>query len=199
MKGADHLLPLINRLIARDIDFRFDVFGAGSLSPQFNEAITQHRIATRLNVHGPVDFAGELVPWMRQHADIFVCCHRQSDPSCTYMETLGCGVPIVAYRNRAIEGITNIADIGWLVEKDNIDALADQIERLANHREQIYAKARTAIALASEHTFESTFFDRVAQLRAVSFGGRQPTQAIASASLRSENRGSFDSVGSPSA
>ena len=43
---------------------------------------------------GVVDFETELVPFTRQNADIFLGCHRQSDPSCTYLEAMGCGVAV---------------------------------------------------------------------------------------------------------
>jgi glycosyltransferase involved in cell wall biosynthesis len=118
-------------------------------------------------VHEPIKFETELIPWMRKEADVFVCCHRQSDPSCTYLETLGCGVPIVAYRNRAIEGILDIADVGWLVRKDDLHSLADKIAELAADREQVATKARAGAKLAMEHSFENTFLNRVEQLRSV--------------------------------
>ena len=38
MKGADHLVPMMERLVAGGIDFRFDVFGRGSLSGQLRDA-----------------------------------------------------------------------------------------------------------------------------------------------------------------
>ena len=165
MKGADHLLPLIERLVARGLDFEFHIFGAGSISEQLNNAAGRKEFANRLVFHGPVKFEAELVPWMRAQADVFVCCHRQSDPSCTYLETLGCGVPIVGYRNRAFEGIVNMADAGWVVDKDDLDALADEIARLNQQRDEITTKSRAALAFARKNTFEKTFFNRIAQLR----------------------------------
>ena len=138
MKGADHLPILAERLMARGVDFRFDIFGVGSLASTMQEAIKRGGFSERVTIYDPLNFETGLVPWMCGEADLFVCCHRQSDPSSTYMETLGCGVPIVGYRNRAIDGIIEIADVGWLVQKDNIDALADKIAMLAAHREHDY-------------------------------------------------------------
>ena len=85
------------------------------------------------------------------------------------METLGCGVPIVGYRNRAFEGIMNLADVGWLVEDNDLDALAGQIAMLNAERETITAKAHAAVSLASQHCFETTFLSRVEHLHAVAF------------------------------
>jgi colanic acid/amylovoran biosynthesis glycosyltransferase len=172
LKGADHLPLLAERLVAMGVDFRFDIFGTGSLSSLLERTSQRRELARRLVIHGPVDFETHLVPWMRNHADLFICCHRQSDPSCTYMETLGCAVPIIAYRNLAFEGIMNIADVGWLIEKDNLGALADQIAAVAADRKKIDQKARSGVALATKHSFEATFFNRVEHLRSVAFRDR---------------------------
>ena len=135
LKGADHLFPIAERLMARGINFRFDIFGAGSLPKAMRGAAAQAGLTQRFCVHGPLYFDTELVPWMRTEADLFICCHRQSDPSCTYLEMLGCGVPIVGYRNRAIEGIMGMADVAWLVRMNDLDALADRIATLDSHRD----------------------------------------------------------------
>ena len=103
---------------------------------------------------------------MRENAHLFVCCHRQSDPSCTYMETLGCGVPIIGYTNSAFSGIMH-ADVGWLVKKNEPDLLAEQIAGLAIHRDTISIKSKNAVALASTHSFEMTFLRRIQQLQTI--------------------------------
>jgi glycosyltransferase involved in cell wall biosynthesis len=179
MKGADHLVPIAERLVARGIDFRFDVFGVGSLGEAMREAASRAGLAGRLTVQGPLDFDTELVPRMTSDIDLFVCCHRQSDPSCTYMETLGCGVPIVGYRNRAIEGIIDVADVGWLVPMDDLDAMVNTMVALDSCRQAIITKARTAIAFAADHSFESTFARRVAHLQAVALRNRRHWEQIA--------------------
>jgi colanic acid/amylovoran biosynthesis glycosyltransferase len=171
-KGADQLVPLAQRLVARGVDFRLDVFGKGSLAAEMRDEVQRNELTDYLTIHEPLQFATELVPWMRDYADLFICCHPQADPSCTYLETLGCGVPIVGYLNPAFEGIMHIADVGWLVPTGDLDALADAIATLAVSRETIAPKARAALAFAAKHNFEETFFNRVAHLRKVAFRNR---------------------------
>lgn len=46
--------------------------------------------------------------WRKLKAAVWLIikgCHRQGDPSCTYLETYACGMPIVGYNNQAHQGI----------------------------------------------------------------------------------------------
>jgi glycosyltransferase involved in cell wall biosynthesis len=172
LKGADHLVPVAERLMSRGVDFRLDIFGVGSLADAIRERALRAGLADIVKVHEPLDFETQLVPRLRTEFDLFLCCHRQSDPSCTYMETLGCGVPIIGYDNRAFAGVLEVSDVGWLVPMGNLDAMARKIAELDAERDAISAKAATAIALASEHSFEATFERRTMHLQKISLGRR---------------------------
>ena len=161
MKGADHLVKIANQLQMRKVEFSFDIFGSGELFSQLEGEIERSGLSSIVKLHGAVDFSTELVPFVKSSLDLFVCCHKQSDPSCTYLETYACGVPIVGYKNHAHQGILNYKDVGWSVEMNDIDALADLITQLDLQRETIKIKARNAIIFAREHTFESTFQHRI--------------------------------------
>jgi glycosyltransferase involved in cell wall biosynthesis len=161
MKGADHLITLANLLKQRGVLFRFDIFGDGNLLPMMKNRVEHYQLTERVFLHGAVDFATELLPFISNQVDLFVCCHRQSDPSCTYLETYSCGVPIIGYNNRAHQGILDIHDVGWSVKMNAINDLATKIEYLSQHREEIKQKAQTAIEFARNHTFENTFKNRM--------------------------------------
>lgn len=163
LKGADHLVPIAQHLSKRGVNYRFDVFGAGSLAKSIREAAAAAQLAQRFFVHTPLDFETQLAPWMRTCADLFICCHRQSDPSCTYLETLGCGVPIIGYENRAWRGIIDLADVGWVVPM-NADDVARKVIQLDARRSEISDKMQKALAFAKAHCFETEFKSRVDQL-----------------------------------
>ncbi|MBL9053727.1 MAG: glycosyltransferase, partial [Tabrizicola sp.] len=99
MKGAQDLVPLAKALTDLGCQFSLDVFGDGNLHRQIVTEIAVAGLADRVRMHGNVDFASELIPWQRKNADLFISCHRQGDPSCTYIESMGCGLPIVGYDN----------------------------------------------------------------------------------------------------
>lgn len=159
-KGADALVPLARLLTRRNVAFTLDIYGSGELEGGIRDDIAAHGLGANVRLNGPLDFDSELVPRLKEAVDIFVCCHRQGDPSCTYAETLGCGVPIAGFDNEALESMVRAHDIGWTVRLGNTPALADLIARLAGDREEIARKSRTAMRFGQEHHFESAFATR---------------------------------------
>lgn len=161
VKGADHLIEVAHELHRRQISFSLDIFGAGELLLQMQTKIEEYGLAASVRLRGVVDFASELMPFIKSNLDLFVCCHRQSDPSCTYLETYACGVPIVGYNNLAHQGILARHDVGWSVPMNDVASLANQIARLNKQREEVKSKALNAVRFAREHTFEATFQRRI--------------------------------------
>jgi glycosyltransferase involved in cell wall biosynthesis len=101
------------------------------------------------------------MPTVRDAVDLFVCCHRQGDPSCTYLETLACGVPIVGYGNEAFEGLMRHCPAGESVPMNDWTAMASVIEKLARDPRRFAKMARIGLAFAREHTFEHEFKRRI--------------------------------------
>ena len=165
MKGVDHLLLLCSILKKRGIEYSMSIYGAGDLKGEMSEYVSQHGLSSKVMLKGVVDFESELLPIMKSQVDVFVCLHRQSDPSCTYLETLSCGVPILGYLNRAFAYILDEADIGWGVELDDLEGLADMISKLAKNRYLVEEKSYNALSFASQNTFHDSFRKRINQLR----------------------------------
>jgi glycosyltransferase involved in cell wall biosynthesis len=121
-----------------------------------------------------MDFETELVPFVKEWADVFVCPHRQGDPSCTYLETLGCGVPIVGYANEAFAGLVQHSQAGWLVPLDQPRRLASTIAELAADRAAIAAASARALDFGRRHRFETTFAARTQHLLASAEQAKRP-------------------------
>ncbi len=172
MKGVDHLPEVAAALVRLGIPFEMHLFGAGELDDALREQTSKLGLADHVVFHGAVDFAEELVPWVRANADLFVCCHRQGDPSCTYLETLSCGVPIAGYANEAWEGLLREAPgVGVAVRMDDPKALAEAVARYAGDPHALRAASVAALDFASQHLFAPTFERRVEQLRRVAEEG----------------------------
>jgi len=167
MKGADHLIPVAKHLAALKIPFTFDIFGSGSLEANIRDAIAGLGLGDVVTLHAPVPFDEVLVPTLKDRIDLFVCCHRQGDPSCTYVETLACGVPIVGYANAAFKGLLKLGDFGVAVPMDQQQALAREIVALHQDRARLGDMMRAAADFAREHTFEATFERRVHHMKSV--------------------------------
>lgn len=170
MKGAQDLLPVAQRLAEAGVEFTLDIFGAGSLAAEI--AAGGATLGGRVRLHDPVDFETILVPWMRQNADLFLSCHRQADPSCTYLEALGCGVPVLGYANEMWAEMAPASAGGWAVPMANRGALVDRLRALAADREGLAKAAAAGLEFAKAHDFETEFRARMAHFVACLPGQR---------------------------
>ena len=167
MKGADHLVKVALALRELGVPFRMDIYGDGPLAPAMAQEIRQHGLGDEVVLGGVLDFESALMPRIRNEIDLFVCCHRQGDPSCTYLETLGCGVPIVGYANEAFAGLLRHCDGGRSVPMDDWKALAAEIARLAADGQTLLAQARAGLEFARRHTCELEFQARMNHLKSI--------------------------------
>jgi colanic acid/amylovoran biosynthesis glycosyltransferase len=161
IKGADHLIKVVSRL---PFPFKLDIYGAGELRGVLTSEVKQCGLDDLVSIHDPIDFDSALVPTIRSEADLFLCCHVQSDPSCTYLETLGCGVPIVGYANGAWSGILSRADVGWSVSNGRYNQMAQVIANLHDRRSDLCVKMQNAVTFARRHSLEQEFERRIDQL-----------------------------------
>lgn len=159
MKGAQDLLPVVRGLMERGVDFTLDVFGTGSLEGALRDAVAG--FGGRMRLHAPVDFETVLVPWMRANADLYLSCHRQSDPSCTYLEAMGCGVPVIGYDNAMWAQMCADAGAGWVVPMGRTDKMARQVAAIAADRAGLAEQAIRALDFAAHHDFETEFTRRM--------------------------------------
>src|SRR5580704_7037205 len=175
MKGADHLPLVARELKRRKVPFEMTICGDGVLAGDMRQQVASFGLEDCVRMLGVLDFANQLVPLVKREVDVFVCCHRQGDPSCTYIETMSCGVPIVGYANEALDGILRRTPVGSGVPIDDVSALADAIARLHADRESLAAMSRRALDFAADNTFEETFRKRIEHLQ----GLAQQAEALA--------------------
>ena len=164
MKGADHLVKLALKLKQINTPFQLTIYGTGDLDIEMKEYISKHHLENDVSMPGAVDFYNTLIPELKQSVDLFVCLHRQSDPSCTYLETLSCGIPIVGYKNRAFAGLLEISDVGWGTELNNLEEVCKVITHLNNNRTELVERSKNSAVFARLHDFESTFQRRIDHL-----------------------------------
>lgn len=164
MKGADHLIRVAARLRDDGTPFHLTIYGTGELAAPMRARIAGLGLERMVTMRGAVDFHATLVPEVRSDVDAYLMLHRQSDPSCTYLETLACGVPIVGYLNQALAGILALADVGVGVAMDDVAAAAAAVRALDADRSLLARKARHAAAFARRHSFEDTYRRRIDQL-----------------------------------
>jgi colanic acid/amylovoran biosynthesis glycosyltransferase len=163
-KGADYLPDVALALRAEGVPFRMTICGDGELRSALAERIERARLEPDVRLAGVLEFTSALLPLLKSCADVFVCCHRQGDPSCTYLETFACGVPIVGYANEALSTFIAETDAGATVPMNSPRALASLIAGLHAEREPLCAWARRARDFAARHTQERAFASRIRHL-----------------------------------
>lgn len=166
-KGADHLLDVAVALRELGVPFRMTICGDGTLKAEMEGRILGAGLGDVVTLAGVLDFSRELVPFLKREADLFVCCHRQGDPSCSYLEALACGVPIVGYANEALARMVEMARAGASSPLDRPRELARRIAEIERDRAQLCAWAECAREFAAQHTMERTFDARIEHLRTV--------------------------------
>jgi colanic acid/amylovoran biosynthesis glycosyltransferase len=164
IKGVDHLPAIARELRNLGVPFKMDVYGAGDLASSLQTDIARSNLGDAVRLRGFIDFEAALVPRLSEAADLFVCCHRQGDPSCTYLETLSCGVPIVGYDNEALRGVAELSNACWTVPLDEPERVAQVIADLARQRERLAQASRAARHFGSLHLFEQTLQRRTEHL-----------------------------------
>jgi colanic acid/amylovoran biosynthesis glycosyltransferase len=165
LKGSHDLIPIAQRLRSSGVDFTLDIFGAGSLEGEIRRDIEAYGLKGLVRMNGTVDFEKELVPFARQYADIYLSCHRQSDPSCTYVENMGCGLAVIGYDNRMLSALSRDSTAGLTVPLGNSKALAVAIIEISKDRARLVKLCDNARAFAGTHTFEKEFMRRIVHLR----------------------------------
>jgi glycosyltransferase involved in cell wall biosynthesis len=198
MKGGDHLIRVASELQRLGTAFEMTICGGGCQEPQMKAEVARLGLGDRVKFAGVLDFKTDLTPMVKRRADLFVCCHRSGDPSCTYLETMACGVPIVGYENEAFKGLVRESGAGWATEMDRPVRLASKIAELAANRRAIVDASRQALAFARLWTFEETFKARIEHLKSCAvaglagqgWGGRLALAARAQAGLEDRRVGS---------
>lgn len=171
LKGAQDLIPVAQALRAAGVAFTLDIFGAGSLAEGIGGAVAAAGLGDAVRLHAPLPFEEGLVPWLRARADLFLSCHRQADPSCSYLESMGCGLPVVGYDNAMWRRLAAVSGSGWVEPMGRPAALATRIAALAQDRGALIAAGEKALAFARAHDFETEFARRMDHLAHIASAG----------------------------
>ena len=172
MKGAQDLVPVALALRDAGVPFTLDIFGAGSLAGEVAQGIASAGLDDQVRLHAPVDFETALVPWMRRNADLFLSCHRQGDPSCSYLEAMGCGLAVLGYDNEMWGRMAGESGGGWAVPMGQVGQLSAALAALQDDRAGLILAASRALDFARAHDFETEFRRRMAHLAQVARAGR---------------------------
>ena len=154
MKGASDAVKVGLACLKRGLNIEMHCYGQGNLKDEMRRLAS----GTPITVHDAVPYP-ELVKISRTF-DIFVCCHIQSDPSCTYLESFGAGLPIAGYGNRMWTGLCEASNAGYCSSLGAPQKVAASIESMLAPG-ILETLSWRALEFARGHRFELEFQKRV--------------------------------------
>jgi len=165
MKGTLDVIKVGIELDRLGMDFQLDLYGKGPLNEPMASLASQSNAAGKIKIHDAVSYRPDLQRIAKQ-ADLFICCHVQGDPSCTYLETFACGVPIVGYANEMWTPLSQDSGAGEVVPKGDYKALAKAVARLVgtSRLAELSIRARN---FAKANTMEIAWDRRISHLAAL--------------------------------
>ncbi len=159
LKGAVDVVRVAVECIRRGVDVELHCYGQGSLKAEMTRiAATAGLLGTQIRIHDAIPF-DELTK-VAHTFDLFVCCHVQGDPSCTYLETLGAGLPIVGYGNSMWKRLCQESKSGFWSPVGDVIAVAADIQKLTSDWTQLRTMSENARRFALAHTFDCEFSRR---------------------------------------
>lgn len=165
--GALDLLQLAFLLRSRGVDYRLEFFGNGALSERLQAGIEALGLRDMVRMAGPISPDAALFQILRQNGDLFVTPRRLSDPVSSYIEAMGCGLPILGYSNDMWQKLHKKSGAGWTCGRGGVAALTEAVIRLDGNREAVIQASAKALEFARTSTFETVFSQRMAHLWAV--------------------------------
>jgi glycosyltransferase involved in cell wall biosynthesis len=166
MKGALDVVRVGVELKRRGVPFRLDTYGSGPLRADMVALARSGGAEDCITVHDPVPYRPTLIDATRQ-ADLFLACHVQGDPSCTYLETFACGVPIAGYGNEMWSILQKESGAGVSVPVGDVAGLAGAVAELLRDRARLQEASLRARSFAAVHTMEAAWDRRAERLSAL--------------------------------
>lgn len=154
-KGALDVVHVAAECHRRGLDFELELYGQGSQREEITRTIASEGLSSKVFLRDPVPY-----PTLNELArsfDLFVCCHIQDDPSCTYLESLGCGLPVVGYSNGMWRAMFADCRAGLVRPLGSPEKLAEAIIELLAEPEKVDDLSRRARTFALDHSFEREY------------------------------------------
>lgn len=163
-KGPSYALELSAVLESRGFDHELLVIGDGPDREKLRQRAPSNVVFVE-----PMDFSTDWVQLMLERVDIGVLPHMQGDPSGTYLEMSGLGVPVIGFKNAALAGLQSHDGVGWACGLRDVNALADEVQRLRDDPEEWRLRSEHGRRFMSRHDFEREFKRRINHIQEAAF------------------------------
>jgi colanic acid/amylovoran biosynthesis glycosyltransferase len=163
-KGALHAIQVGLECKRLGLEFEMHCYGQGSLKNEMVALAASKGNKEQIFVHDAISYP-DLVS-LSKTFDLFVCCHIQSDPSCTYLESFGAGLPVVGYDNRMWKRLCKESGAGFATALGSPKLVAQSIKKLLDHENLLAKMSHLAREFALAHSFELEHALRISEINA---------------------------------
>lgn len=141
-KGIELIIQALADVAILHKNVRLRIIGDG---PQRKSLET---LVSRLGLENRVVFQGFIsndeIQTYYQKAHIFVSMSRSESWGQMYLEAMACGLPVISSKNVGSESIIHEGEFGYLVEQENVQALAEKMVYLIEHPDMIASFGKKA-------------------------------------------------------
>lgn len=161
IKGADYLGKISQVIYNQSPLSPFYIIGDGPDRQKFLQDCSPSTI-----YKGFMEYSSEWEPFVRQNVDVMVLPHVQGDPSMTYFEALGQGVPILSFENETSNFLVE-QGVGWTVPRGDMDSLEQLVHYLIQHPEEVQEKSEAAAKFMSANLYDDMVEKRMEHVMSV--------------------------------
>lgn len=162
IKGPRYFIELAERLSDIRPEIGLHVLGTGALEHALKATAGKNVV-----FHGFLDFDTQWKEFVRDNIDVMILPHVQGDPSCTYFEAMGCGVPILGFHNQMLTPLVRRHSIGWTVPQKDVAALAEVVTNIVAEPNPWKIARDNALSFMREHDFDTVSRQRITHLRSL--------------------------------
>lgn len=161
-KGVFDLLQAWVRVLVHCPNARLTMVGEDRTDGLFSQQTRSLGVSESISMKGPLP-GPQVADMMRASRVFCLPSHNEGTPVCV-MESLSCGLPIVATRVGGIPDIVAHGTTGLLVEKGDIQGLADALVSLLRDPSRCISMGKVAQAFAYTHLDIGKSADRLVDL-----------------------------------
>jgi glycosyltransferase involved in cell wall biosynthesis len=132
-KRADLLIPLIQGLEEKHINYKLSIAGDGPYSPIIEEYVRENNISDRVHLLGQIDRENINDFWKEQ--DIFISLSEYEGSSLSMLEAMSYGVVPVETRVSGANEFIETGINGFICETGNVTQMLQYIFYLEQNRE----------------------------------------------------------------
>jgi glycosyltransferase involved in cell wall biosynthesis len=150
-KGLDLLIPALERLLEEGLDFHFVLAGANPQEPNYENAIREKILASRLAKNTTITgfVSGEMKLGLLQDADLFVLPSYYENFGIAVAEAMVVGTPVVISDQVHICQEIERANAGW-ISSCQVDSLTEKLRLALQNRDERKQRGLNARQLALE-------------------------------------------------